>query len=90
MKKLLSVKDICERYGCTEKTARSYMRQMIHMEKPLRVTEETLEAWEANRTYMPQEPGTVIKQQIQRAAPVRKEPGKFIISRVRPEIKQAY
>ena len=39
MKKLMTVKDMADRYQCSEKTARRYMRQMDHMEKPLRVTE---------------------------------------------------
>lgn len=38
--RLLTAKDIAERYGKSEKTAMRYMRQMEHMEKPLRVTEE--------------------------------------------------
>ena len=54
MDKLLTAKDIAERYGRSEKTAMRYMRQMEHMEKPLRVTEQAVEAWEISRTYEPQ------------------------------------
>ena len=34
-------------------TVRRIMRQMVHMENPLRVTEKTLEAWISQRTYGP-------------------------------------
>ena len=34
-------------------TIRRIMRQMIHMENPLRVTERALEAWISERTYKP-------------------------------------
>ena len=54
MKRLLTVKEMAERYRCSEKTARRYMRQMEHMEKPLRVTESAVAAWEVERTYEPQ------------------------------------
>lgn len=53
MNKLLSVKAIADRYECSEKTARRYMRRMDHMEKPLRVTEEAVMAWEMSRTLEP-------------------------------------
>jgi len=32
---------------------RAIMRQMVHMENPLRVTERTLEEWIAQRVYRP-------------------------------------
>ena len=51
MKALVTVKQISERYNCSEKTARRYMRQMEHMEKPLRVTEQAVEQWELDRTW---------------------------------------
>lgn len=80
MNRLLTAKDIAERYQKSEKTAMRYMRQMEHMEKPLRVTEQAVEAWEIMRTYEPQR-----KQE----KPVRvcrmNEPNqRFIIPRVRP------
>ena len=50
MKRLLTVKELAELYKCSEKTARRYMRQMEHMEKPLRVTENAVESWEYSRT----------------------------------------
>ena len=51
MKRLLSVADMAERYQVSKKTASRYMRKMPHMEKPLRVTEQAVEAWELGRTF---------------------------------------
>ena len=53
MDKLLTVSDIAARYKVCEATARNYMRQMIHMEKPLMVTERALATWESERTVDP-------------------------------------
>lgn len=50
MKSLMTVRQIAERYQCSERTARRYMRRMEHMENPLRVTEQAVEAWELERT----------------------------------------
>lgn len=35
MERLVTVKDIRERYGCSNPTARKYLRQMFHYENPL-------------------------------------------------------
>ena len=72
--RLLSAKDIAERYGKSEKTAMRYMRQMEHMEKPLRVTESAVAAWEIGRTYIPQE----------KITPIRRNTKKYTIPRIRP------
>ena len=79
VKRLLTVKEMAERYKCSEKTARRYMRQIDHMEKPLRVTETAVESWEYSRT-----------QEAQTAEPVQRKPkrrpvhdGVIYISRVR-------
>lgn len=53
MEKLLSVKDIQSRYQCSPNTARAYIRQMIHMEKPLMVSEKALREWEQEKTIAP-------------------------------------
>lgn len=53
MEKLLSVKDIQIRYQCSPNTARNYIRQMVHMEKPLMVKEREVERWELSRTLPP-------------------------------------
>jgi uncharacterized protein YjcR len=50
MERLLKVKDIMERYGCSENTARTYMRKMVHTEHPLTVSAAALAAWESART----------------------------------------
>ena len=54
MERLLSVKDISERYQCKPATARKYMRDMVHMETPLMVTERAVKVWEAKRTVPPE------------------------------------
>lgn len=75
MKNLLTAQDIAARYRCSEKTARRYMQRMDHMTKPLRVTEDAVEAWEVGRLVSPSEPTKRI--------PVRRQTGRVIISRVR-------
>lgn len=79
MKRLLTVKEMAERYKCSEKTARRYMRSMEHMEKPLRVTENAVENWEYSRTH---------EAKAERPAPGRRKrvpahSGVIYISRVR-------
>ena len=63
MEKLLSVKDIQARYQCNPATARKYIRQMTHIEKPLMVSEKAVSEWEAGRTYFPE---SLIRQKIRR------------------------
>lgn len=84
MTRLFSTRDIQERYSCGAATARKYIRQMEHQEKPLRVTERALEAWELRRTYSRNE--TTRKAPIvSTRSPARKTgTGKFLISRTRP------
>lgn len=53
MERLLKVRDISERYGCTAKTARKYLRQMFHYENPLTAPAWSLAEWEASRERMP-------------------------------------
>ena len=77
VKRLLSADDIAERYQCSKKTASRYMRKMPHMEKPLRVTEQAVEAWELGRMIEPD--GT----KINRTWEVRREPGVIYIERRR-------
>lgn len=47
---IYKVADIRKRYGCADSTARKYMRQMEHTEKPLTVTESAIREWDASRT----------------------------------------
>ena len=86
MKRLLTAKDIAERYGKSEKTAQRYMRQMVHMEKPLRVTEQAVEAWEIERTYEPMQATETGKTpaRCRRSRSAQNPGGRFIIPRVRP------
>ena len=53
MERLLKVSDISERYGCTAKTARKYLRQMFHYENPLTAPRWAFDEWEQNRERMP-------------------------------------
>ena len=55
MERLLSVKDICERYQVKDaRTARRIMRDMEHMESPLMVTERAVKEWERKRMHPPE------------------------------------
>ena len=49
MEKLVTVKDIAERYSCTGKTARKYLRQMFHYENPLTAPRWAVDEWERSR-----------------------------------------
>ena len=53
MERLLKVSDISERYGCTAKTARKYLRQMFHYENPLTAPAWALKEWEQSREAIP-------------------------------------
>ena len=53
MERLVTVKDMCERYGVTTKTARKYIRQMFHYESPLAAPRWALDEWEKGRECCP-------------------------------------
>lgn len=53
MDRLLFTADIIARYRCSRPTAIKRIRQMIHMERPLAVTEWAVRAWEDERTVNP-------------------------------------
>lgn len=56
MERLVTVKDMQERYGCSLPTARKYLRQMIpHMENPLTATVTAFREWEEKRMRFPTE-----------------------------------
>ena len=63
MERLLSVKDIQERYQCNPATARKYIRQMEHIEKPLMVSERAVSTWEKRKLIMPD---YMIRQEMKR------------------------
>ena len=50
MEKLITVKDVSKRYGCSLPTARKYIRQCNpHMENPLTTYGWAFQDWEASR-----------------------------------------
>lgn len=53
MERLVTVKDVAERYGCSLPTARRYLRQMFHYENPLTAPRWAFDLWEASRETMP-------------------------------------
>lgn len=53
MERLVTVKDMQERYGCSLPTARKYLRQMFHYENPLAAPRWAFDEWEENRERMP-------------------------------------
>lgn len=53
MERLVTVKDMSERYGCSLKTARKYLRQMFHYENPLVAPRWAFDEWEQSREKMP-------------------------------------
>ena len=53
MEKLITVKDMQERYGCSLPTARKYLRQMFHYEAPLAAPKWAFDEWEQSRGRMP-------------------------------------
>ena len=53
MERLVTVKDMAERYGCSLPTARKYLRQMFHYESPLAAPQWAFNEWEQNRERMP-------------------------------------
>ena len=77
MERLLKVSDISERYSCTAKTARKYLRQMFHYENPLTAPEWALKEWEQSRESLPEDKKRMAE--IQR----RKTTGRVIVPRKR-------
>ena len=58
LSEIFKPQDIANRYGCSVRTARRYMRQMRHTENPLTVTEQAIRDWDLMRTvYPPNEKG---------------------------------
>ena len=79
MEKLVTVKDIAERYGCSLPTARKYIRQMIpHMESPLTATEIAFREWEERRIAFPV--GLSVKSRREAA---QRQAGRIIVPRHR-------
>lgn len=55
MERLLSVRDLMDRYQCSRQTAIRHMQRMEHLERPYMVTEKALAAYEKSRTVNPPE-----------------------------------
>ena len=53
MERLVTVRDMADRYGCSLPTARKYLRQMFHYENPLTAPKWAFDEWEQNRERMP-------------------------------------
>ena len=54
MDALVTVRAMRERYGCSNPTARKYLRQVVpHMENPLAAPEWAVREWEDGRTVVP-------------------------------------
>ena len=54
MDRLVTVREMRERYGCSNPTARKYLRQCHpHMENPLAAPEWAVQEWEDKRTAIP-------------------------------------
>lgn len=54
MDQLMTVKGMRERYGCSNPTARKYLRQCTpHTENPLTAPVWAVEDWEESRTVIP-------------------------------------
>lgn len=75
MERLVTVKDMRERYGCSNPTARKYLRQMFHYENPLTAPQWALKEWEESRERMPDGIGRKIE--------TRKDRGRVIVPRKR-------
>lgn len=53
MERLVTVKDVQERYSCSLPTARKYLRQMFHYEEPLTAPRWAFDEWEDSRAVIP-------------------------------------
>ncbi len=83
MVRRLNPREVAAAMSCSVATARARMRQMVHTEAPLTVTEEALERWWADRT---REPVPKTKHTVRPYCRHMKPDGdqKFLISRKRP------
>lgn len=75
MDALVTVRAMRERYGCSNPTARKYLRQCHpHMENPLVAPEWAVQEWEDSRTVIPVSKRTEI---------TRHQTGRVIVPRKR-------
>lgn len=64
MEVIWTVRDIAERYKCSQQCARNYVRKMPHLERPLGVYESDLLAWETGRMVVPAGAKTTSKKLV--------------------------
>lgn len=79
MERLVTVKDVQERYGCSLPTARKYLRQMLHYEAPLAAPKWAFDEWEESRMVMP----TNVSKRREAEILSRKKVGTIIVPRKR-------
>ena len=76
--RLVTVKEMMNRYGCSNPTARKYIRQCVpHMENPLVTYPWALREWEEKRTVVPPETSRKRREEFTRKA------GRVIVPRKR-------
>lgn len=76
--------DVAARYGCSVQTARVYMRQMKHTEKPLTVRESDMLLWDSMRTVDPDaKKKTQKRSAVMTSSFTRSADGKYHIPRRR-------
>ena len=74
MERLVTVREMRERYGCSNPTARKYLRQCYpHMENPLTAPEWAVQEWEDNRTAIP--------ASVRRTESIKRQTGRVIVPR---------
>ena len=54
MERLLTVDDVARYLQCSRRSAYTYMGEMAHMERPLRVTQTGLNEWISRKTVGPE------------------------------------
>ena len=80
MERLVTVKEMSQRYGVTTKTARSYLRKCVpHMEDPLVAPEWAVREWEEKRMVIPQEISKTVRTEILN----KQKTGRIIVPRTR-------
>lgn len=91
MEKLYGVKELAERWHCTERTARERMRKIGILGRPMMCRESAIDAWERANTEYPPEPRPKRRKNAVTFPVVQGplKPGQYI-SRVRPaELRKA-
>lgn len=80
MERLVTVKEMSQRYGVTTKTARAYLRKCVpHMEEPLVAPEWAVIEWEEKRMVIPPEVSKAKRTEILG----KQKTGRIIVPRTR-------